>query len=81
MARTVQRQSQVSEDLFPGPGARILFPTIGEPGQGLGLLDLAEGLDKESVFAGEVFLRQQHLAALISRSSHNLNQGAGSKAD
>jgi hypothetical protein len=70
MAGTIQRLREVGKNLFACPRPRIFFPAVSERRQRFGLARLPERFEKKSVLIGEIFFRQQHLTALISRSSH-----------
>src|SRR5262245_14379204 len=67
---TIQWAGQIGEDLLAGPGPRILFPAVGKSGQAFLLVYLAKRFEEKIIFVVEVFFDQQHLTALISRSSH-----------
>src|ERR1051326_4765347 len=74
MAGTIQRLREVLENLPARPGTRIFLPAIGKSGEGPGLIDAAQRFKKEIVLRGEIFLREQHLTAFISRQRHGCNR-------
>src|SRR5262245_44278652 len=68
VARTIERQGQVLENLLFSPGSRVPLPTVGESGQVSGRIGSPKPFDEAVVFGREAFVDEQSRTRFFQRT-------------